>query len=102
MGRTKTDGPQDYDAVHKIQEGYKITPLCQWGQASEPVEAKIDPTVDMKIPPKIQVDTMGRLQVLRLFCFRSPPPEPQGEPRLERVNNLVAIDFVELDPLPGQ
>jgi len=59
IGRTKTDGPQDYDAVHKIQEGYKITPLCQWGQPSEPVEAKIDPTVDMKIPPKIQVDTMG-------------------------------------------
>jgi Protein of unknown function (DUF1254) len=59
IGRTKTDGPQDYHAVHKIQEGYKITPLCQWGQASEPVEAKIDPTVDMKIPPKIQVDTMG-------------------------------------------
>ncbi len=26
-GRTKTDGPQDYDAVHKIQAGYKITPL---------------------------------------------------------------------------
>src|SRR5205823_14709556 len=49
IGRTKTDGPQDYDAVHKIQEGYKITPLCQWGQPSEPVEAKIDPTVDMKI-----------------------------------------------------
>ena len=27
IGRTKTDGPQDYDAVHKIQAGYKITPL---------------------------------------------------------------------------
>src|SRR5215472_17993001 len=25
IGRTKTDGPQDYDAVHKIQAGYKIT-----------------------------------------------------------------------------
>jgi hypothetical protein len=27
IGRTKTDGPPDYDAVHKIQAGYKITPL---------------------------------------------------------------------------
>src|SRR5215471_8915698 len=25
IGRTKTDGPQDYDAVHKIQAGYKVT-----------------------------------------------------------------------------
>ncbi len=26
IGRTKTDGPPDYDAVHKIQAGFKITP----------------------------------------------------------------------------
>src|SRR5438874_2739010 len=51
-GRTKTDGPQDYDAVHKIQAGYKITPLSQWAKAPEPVPFKIDPSVDMKTPPK--------------------------------------------------
>jgi hypothetical protein len=27
IGRTKTDGPPDYDAVHKIQAGYKVTLL---------------------------------------------------------------------------
>jgi hypothetical protein len=27
IGRTKTDGPSDYDAVHKIQAGFKIAPL---------------------------------------------------------------------------
>jgi len=25
IGRTRTDGPQDYDAVHKVQDGYKMT-----------------------------------------------------------------------------
>src|SRR6202451_3834996 len=32
IGRTKTDGPSDYDAVHKIQAGYKITPLSEWNK----------------------------------------------------------------------
>jgi hypothetical protein len=55
IGRTKTDGPQDYDAVHKIQGGYKITPLSQ---NYLPPAVTIDPSVDMKTPPKVQVDTM--------------------------------------------
>src|ERR1700736_4222900 len=58
IGRTKTDGPPDYDAVRKIQAGYKITPFSEWGKPPKPVEVKIDPSIDMKTPPKIQVDTM--------------------------------------------
>jgi hypothetical protein len=55
IGRKKTDGPQDYDAVHKIQAGYKTTPLSQ---NYSPPTVTIDPSVDMKTPPKVQVDTM--------------------------------------------
>src|SRR6516164_3576360 len=55
VGRTKTDGPPDYDAVHKIQAGYKITALSQ---NYSPPTVTIDPSVDMKTPPKVQVDTM--------------------------------------------
>jgi hypothetical protein len=58
IGRTKTDGPPDYDAVHKIQAGYKITPLSQLGKPAQPVRPTIDPSIDMRTPPKVQVDTM--------------------------------------------
>lgn len=59
IGRTKTDGAADYAAVHKIQAGYTVTPLSRLGKGAEPVSVKIDPAVDMKTPPKIQVDTMS-------------------------------------------
>jgi hypothetical protein len=58
IGRTKTDGPADYDAVHKIQAGYKIALLSDFGKSPRPVEVRIDPSVDMKTPPKVQVDSM--------------------------------------------
>src|SRR5262249_22605812 len=48
IGRTKTDGPPDYDAVHRIQAALKITPLSQWGKTPEPVAFKPDPSVDMR------------------------------------------------------
>jgi hypothetical protein len=59
IGRTKTDGAADYAAVHKIQAGYTVTPLSRLGKSPEPVSVNIDPVVDMKTPPKIQVDSMS-------------------------------------------
>ncbi len=45
IGRTKTDGPPDYDAVHKIQAGYKIAPLSEWSKPSKPIEFKLPPSI---------------------------------------------------------
>jgi hypothetical protein len=59
IGRTKTDGPTDYDAVHKVQAGYRISPLSRWGKPAEPAMGTDDPAVDMKTSPKVQVDTMS-------------------------------------------
>lgn len=58
IGRTQTNGPKDYEAVAKVQDGYRLTPLSQWGKPAKPMKAKIDPTVDMKTPPLLQVDNM--------------------------------------------
>jgi hypothetical protein len=32
IGRTQTNGPNDYDAVHKVQDRFKITLLAEWGK----------------------------------------------------------------------
>jgi hypothetical protein len=58
IGRTQTNGPKDYAAVNKVQDGYAIVPLSQWGKTPQPVKAVIDPSVDMKTPPLDQANKM--------------------------------------------
>jgi hypothetical protein len=58
IGRTQTDGVKDYDAVHKIQDGYKITLLSDWGKTPRKVVQQIDSTADTKTEPLKQVNAM--------------------------------------------
>ena len=90
IGRTKTDGPADYDAVHKIQAGYKVTPLSQWGKPARPVAAKIDPTVDMKTPPKTQVDTMpaGKFFAYAAELLKLHPPHMTDQPIIAQLKRI--------------
>ena len=105
IGRTKTDGPPDYDAVRKIQAGYKITPLSGWGKSPEAVTGRVDPSVDMKTPPKIQVDTMSADKYFTYAAevMKVNPPHITDEPivaRMRRIGIEVgrSFDFGKLDP----
>ena len=105
IGRTKTDGPADYDAVHKIQAGYKVTPLSRWGKAPKPVTVKIDPSVDMKTPPKVQVDTMpaGKYFAYAAELLKLHPPHITDEPIIAQMKRIgiepgKSFDFDKLDP----
>ena len=105
IGRTKTDGPADYDAVHKIQAGFKITPLSDWGKTPKPIEVKIDPSVDMKTPPKIQVDTMpaDKYFAYAAELLKLQPPHLTDEPIIAQMKRIgiepgKSFDMSNLDP----
>jgi hypothetical protein len=105
IGRTKTDGPPDYEAVHKVQAGYKLTPLSNWGKPPQPVEAKIDPTVDMKTPPKVQVDTMsaGRYFAYAAELLKIHPPHGTDQPMIAQLKKIgiepgKSFDIDKVDP----
>ncbi|HTU53862.1 MAG TPA: DUF1254 domain-containing protein [Acetobacteraceae bacterium] len=90
IGRTKTDGPQDYDAVHKIQAGYRVTPVSQWGKPPRPVTVNVDPTIDMKTPPKVQVDTMpaGRYFAYAAELLKVNPPHITDQPIIAQLKKI--------------
>lgn len=105
IGRTKTDGPPDYDAVHKIQAGFKVTPLSEWQKPAKPVVAEIDPGVDVKTPPKTQVDTMSAEKYFAYAAelLKLHPPHLTDQPILARMQRIgfevgKSFDLSKLDP----
>jgi len=100
IGRTKTDGPPDYDAAHKIQAGYKITPLSQWGKPVQPVTPTVDPTVDMKTPPKVQVDTMpaGKFFAYAADVLKVNPPHITDQPIIAQLKKIGIEPGKSFDP----
>jgi hypothetical protein len=87
IGRTKTDGPQDYDAVHKIQAAYKITPLSQ---NYSPPTVTIDASVDMKTPPKVQIDTMPAEKYFAYAAelLKVNPPHITDQPMIAQLKKI--------------
>ncbi len=105
IGRTKTDGPDDYAAVRKIQAGYKITPLSEWGKTPTPPKATIDPAVDMKTPPKEQVETMpaGTFFAYAAELLKVIPPHLTDQPIIAQLKKIgiepgKSFDLDKADP----
>ena len=105
IGRTKTDGPDDYDAVHQIQAGYKVTLLSEWGKTPTPIEAKIDSSVDVTTPPKTLVDTMpaGKFFAYAAELLKLHPPHITDQPIIAQMRRIgiepgKSFDITTLDP----
>lgn len=104
IGRTQTNGVSDYDAIHKVQDGYKITPLSEWGKVPKPVNVTIDPTIDMKTPPLVQVNSMPAATYFAYAAeiMKLNPPHLTDGPILAQMKRIGiepgrSFDFEKLD-----
>src|SRR5262245_40551148 len=91
LGRTQTNGPADYDNVHKVQNGYKLTPLSRWGQSyAPPASSPIDPRIDGKTPPLVQVNALDGVTVLSRLAglMTKHPPHGNDYPILFRMRRI--------------
>jgi hypothetical protein len=100
IGRTQTDGPADYPAVHKIQDGYKLTPLSAFGKPYTPPAGKVDPSLDMKTAP---VDQLKKMSAETFFSrlatlLKSNPPPASEAPVLEKLKAIGVVPGEKFDP----
>jgi hypothetical protein len=100
IGRVQTNGPDDYAAVHKIQDGFKLVPLSKFGQPYTPPPGKVDPSIDMKTPPVEQVARMTSEQFFNRFAMllKDNPPPASEAPVLAKLAKIGIVPGRKFDP----
>jgi hypothetical protein len=100
LGRTQTNGPDDYPAVHKIQDGYTLVPLSQYGKPYVPPEGTFDAAVDMNTPPIEQLQGMSAVKFFNTLArlLKTNPPPATEAPILDRLAQIGVKPGEEFDP----
>jgi len=110
IGRIYCSGtPEDYTAVHAIQDQLRLTPLSAFGSAYTPPVGRVEPAIDETTPPVTQANTMpaeaffGYLAAL----MAANPPYPADAPILARMATLgiepgKPFAYATLDPAVQQ
>jgi hypothetical protein len=100
IGRTQTNGPKDYKAVHAIQDGLRLTPLSAFGKPYVAPEVAVDPNVDMKNPPVAQLQAMSAETFFnRMAALLKDNPPPAAEaPLLGKLAGIGIVPGQKFDP----
>jgi hypothetical protein len=110
LGRTYCTGtPDDYKAVHAIQDQYKLVPLSAYGKPYTPPPGKVDPSIDMKTPVRDQVNRMDAAYFKRLAALmKDNAPAAEDAPSspgwrtsaLSRVRTSISASSTRPSPRP--
>lgn len=106
LGRIYCAGtPEDYEAVHKMQDEVSIVPLSAYGKPYTPPAGKVDPSIDMKTPVREQVNALDATTYFNLLAslMKDNPPAAADAPILANMARLgiepgKAFNLSKLDP----
>ena len=106
LGRIYCTGtPQDYKAVHALQDQVSIVPLSAYGKPYTPPDGKFDANIDMKTPVREQVNKMDAGAYFKLLAdlMKTNPPASADAPMVEKMARIGIVpgqdfDIGKLDP----
>jgi hypothetical protein len=99
LGRIYCTGtPEDYAAVHALQDQVKLVPLSSFGKPYTPPAGTVDPSIDMKTAVREQVNRMDPIAYFTLLAqlMKANPPAPADAPELAkfaRIGLVAGKDF---------
>ena len=94
LGRIYCTGtPEDYAAVHKLQDDVSIVPLSAYGKPYTPLAGKVDPSVDMKTAVRDQVNALGADEYFNLLAklLKDNPPAAADAPMVKKMAKLGIV-----------
>ena len=106
LGRIYCTGtPEDYKAVHALQDQVSAVPLSAWGKPYTAAPGKVDPSIDMKAAPREQVNAMDGAAYFKLFAelMKANPPSAEDAPMVAKLAKIGLVpgqdfDASRLDP----
>lgn len=107
LGRIYCTGtPEDYAAVHKLQDAISLVPLSSFGKPYMPTPGKVDRSIDMKTAVREQVNALSAEEYFTLLAklLVANPPAKADRPMVEKLAKLGIVagqpfDGSNLDPV---
>ena len=100
LGRIYCTGtPEDYKAVHALQDQISVVPLSAYGKPHKPVVGKVDASVDMKTAVRDQVNAMDGAAYFALFAelMKTNPPAAEDAPMVAKLAKLGIVPGQSFD-----
>lgn len=101
LGRIYCTGtPEDYAAVHALQDKLSLVPLSAYGRPYTPPPGRVDPGIDMRTPTRDQVnrmDTPGYFTLLASL-MKDNPPTAEDAPIVAQMAKIGLVPGQPFDP----
>jgi len=100
LGRIYCTGtPEDYAAVHALQDQFKLVPLSAYGKDYTPPGGKADSAIDMKTAVRQQVNSLDAVAYFTLLSelLKTNPPSAADAPELAKFAKIGLVPGKDFD-----
>ena len=99
LGRVYCSGPEDYEAVHELQDRFSCVPVSAYGKPYTPPAGAVDETFDMETAVRKQVNDLplGEFFSYLAELLKANPPKPEDAPIVELMAEIGIVPGQEFD-----